>query len=449
MKTLFSVTAAIVMFLTAGLAYGQQTSDSLLTRATLQDCIQYALSHQPVVRQSQLDEAITEHTIKSKLADWYPQIGLDYNLQHYLELPTSLFPGTDGVRRPVQIGVSNTSAALFTLNQNIFNRDLLLANRTARDVRKQVRQTTESNKIDVISQVSKAYYDLLLSQKQIEVIAEDIVRLERSLKDAYSQYQSGVVDKIDYKRATIALNNAKAQRKSAQEQIAAKQVYLRELMGYPSSATSLPLVYDTVGIESSVLMGDTSVGVSVDKRIEYQLLETRRTLLEADLRYNKWSFLPTLSAFINYSFNYQDDKFSKLYNQNFPSSLAGLKISLPIFQGSKRIHNIRQAELQLRRVDYDFYALKNRISTEYSQALASYRSNLNDYTTLKENVVVAQDVYNLIALQYKEGIKTYLDVIISQTDLRSAQLNYFNAMYQVLSSKIDLQKAQGTLTANY
>ena len=71
--------------------------------------------------------------------------------------------------------------------------------------------------------------------------------------------------------------------------------------------------------------------------------------------------------------------------------------------------------------------------------------NLNDYYMLKENLELARDVYNTIQLQYRSGIKAYLDVITAETSLRSAQSNYANALYQVLSSKLDVQKALGTI----
>lgn len=53
-----------------------QTKDSLLVSITLDECLAYAINHQPFVQQAKLDEAITERIIKSKLADWYPQINL-------------------------------------------------------------------------------------------------------------------------------------------------------------------------------------------------------------------------------------------------------------------------------------------------------------------------------------------------------------------------------------
>jgi outer membrane protein TolC len=89
---------------------------------------------------------------------------------------------------------------------------------------------------------------------------------------------------------------------------------------------------------------------------------------------------------------------------------------------------------------------RNAINTEYTQALANYKSNYYNWQTLNENVTLAKDVYKVVDLQYREGIKTYLDVIVSQADLRTAELNYYNALFQLLSSKIDLERALGTLT---
>ena len=78
--------------------------------------------------------------------------------------------------------------------------------------------------------------------------------------------------------------------------------------------------------------------------------------------------------------------------------------------------------------------------------MALYKGNLANYEALKENVQLASEVYNVIRLQYQQGIKTYLDVIIAESDLRSSQLNFYAALYQLLQSKIDVQKALGTLS---
>lgn len=422
----------------------QDAKDSLLENADLNDCIRYALQHQPYLQQSILDEEITERQIKTRLADWYPQVNFDYNLQHYFQLPTSVF-GADstGKKRPVKAGVVNSSTLGFSLNQAIFNRDVLLASRTAADVRKQVRQATESNKIDVVTEVSRAFYDVLSTQQQIALLEEDIIRLQNSLKVAYQQYQGGLVDKVDYKRATISLNNALAQRKATQESLKAKLANLKNQMGYPVEA-SLTLQYDSTQMERDAML-DTLQTVNYQNRIEFQLLQTQIRLQQYNLKYYKWGFLPSLSAFANYNLAYLNDKLGHLYDNTFPNSYAGFRLSFPIFQGTRRTQQIRQAELELQRTNFDLIALKNNVNTEYVQAMSAYKSNLVDYNILKENVAIAEEVYNTIQLQYKAGVKTYLDVIIAETDLRTAQVNYQNALFNILSSKLDVQRALGTI----
>jgi outer membrane protein len=191
---------------------------------------------------------------------------------------------------------------------------------------------------------------------------------------------------------------------------------------------------------------DTNQTLDVNNRIEYRLLETSKTLQNINVHYYKWGFLPSLSLVGSYNEAYFSHDFSNLYDKAFPTGYVGLSLNLPIFQGGKRLQNLSKAKLQVERADLDIVNSKNTINTEYVQALAGYKSNYTSYQLIRQNVDLAQDVYKIVSLQYREGIKTYLDVIVAQSDLRTAQLNYYNALFQLLSSKIDLQKALGTLT---
>jgi outer membrane protein TolC len=419
-------------------AFSQTSNDSLLSQATLQNVVAYAIKHQPLIEQSLIDESITSNTIKSKLADWYPQVNFNYSLQHNFQVQTANIGGN-----LVKLGVENTSAAQFTASQFLFNRDALLALRSKGDVLTQVKQTTESRKIDVAVNVSKAWYDVIATTQQIRVSAENINRLEKSLNNAFQQYKAGLVDKTDYKRATIALNNTKALKQANEALLKAKTAYLKYLMGYPV-AGELNIVYDSLQMEKEITL-DTLQEASYNNRIEYKLLETQLKLQQANVKYNKWAYLPNVSMNGAYNLNYLDNQFSKLYTNNLPNSFAALTFSLPIFQGGKRKYNISTAELQLKRTSWDIAALKNNVNSQYAAALASYKGSLVNYNALRENVSLAQEVYDVINMQYRSGIKTYIEVITAETDLRTSQINYYNALYQVLASKIEVQKALGQI----
>ncbi len=423
---------------TAQQASNKPAADSLLQQATLQNVVDYAIKHQPIIQQSLIDERITENTIKSKLADWYPQVNFNYSLLHNFQVQTSIIGGN-----PVQLGVNNTSLGQFALTQNLFNRDVLLAFRSRGDVRLQASQNTSANKIDIAASVTKAFYDVLATIQQIKVADENIVRLERSLKDATAQYNAGVADKTDYKRATITLNNTRATRKSNMALLQSKQEYLKYLMGYPITQP-LNIVYDSLQMEREIGL-DTAQNINLGSRIEYRQLQTQKRLQEANLKYYKWAYLPTVSLNGAYNLNYLNNNFGKLYSNNFPNSYAGLTLSFPIFQGGKRKANISSAEWQLERTNWDIIRLEKQVNSEYANAIANYKANLATYLALKENVQLAEEVYNVINLQYRSGIKTYLEVITAETDLRTSQINYYNALYQLLSSKTDVQKALGQI----
>jgi outer membrane protein TolC len=284
---------------------------------------------------------------------------------------------------------------------------------------------------------------VLATSQQVRIAQENITRIEKSLKDATSQYKAGIADKIDYKRATISLNNSRASKKTNEQLVIAKTAYLKFLMGFTDSAL-LTISYDSLAMEKEIWL-DTLQQPDIKNRIEYRLLETQRKLQESNVLYNRWSYLPAVSANGAYNLNFQNDQFSKLYSNNFPNSFAGISLALPLFQGGKRKADIHTATLELQRTDKDIVNFENAVNAQYSQALATYKSSLQNYLAQQENVALAKEVYDVIQLQYRSGIKTYLEVITAETDLRTAQINYYNALYQVLAGKIDVQRALGQI----
>ncbi len=274
-KSLLLLNAVIAFTVSAS---GQQNNqDSVLQEVTLQNAIHYAIKKNPTLKNAALQQEITEAMIKSKLADWYPQLNFNYSFQHNFQLPVANFNG-----QTITTGFQNTSGAQFGATQSIFNRDVLLASRTAGDVRLQSSQNTIQQKISIAANVSKAFYDIILTIQQIQVTEEQISRINSSLKDAKYRYESGVVDKTDYKRATIALNNALAQRKNGIESLNGKYAFLKELMGYPSDK-DLVLKYDTIQMKSEIYI-DTLQKFNYSNRHEYQLLQLQKNLQRYNLQ---------------------------------------------------------------------------------------------------------------------------------------------------------------------
>ena len=441
----------LVLFLFDSFALRAQKQDKIFSDSvSIEECIKYAMNNQPLVKQLKLDEAIANQTIKISLSDWLPQINSNAGYQIFLKQPVSLFPNLSDLTGPlVQVTTAQkyNSSLQISASQNIFTNDLLFAGKSARYYRQQIGQTTRKGLIQLVVDINKAFYDILLSEQMLNIINEDIDRLSISVKNANALYTNGTTDKIDFNRATISLNNAKSQKISIANSIKSKKSLLKQLIGYPES-NPLELKYNFNEMKRDVLI-DTIQSIKYSERIEYQLLKTNIKLQKLSLNYYRQSFLPSLSAYADYNLMYQNDSNSALYNQSFPNSNVGLTLSFPIFAGTKKWQNIKRSRFTYDRLVLDTINLKNEMNTGYVQALSEYKSNLAAYNITDENINIAHNVYNTVMFQYKQGIKQYLDVIISETDLLTAQLNNLSSLISLMNSKIDVQQALGKITIDY
>lgn len=409
---------------------------------SLDQCIDYAMENRPGMEQSMIDERIGHHEINASLSDWLPQVTADFSLVNNVKLASTAFGD-----QVIQIGRNYNSNIMLRAEQTLYSNEVLLASKASKHRRLQLEQNISLSKISTVVDVSKAFYDVLLTREQLNIIERNIVRQEKQYRDSYNQYESGLVDQTDHQRASITLANSKSAKKRTQESIKAKLAYLKQLMGYPVEEV-LVLDYSTSDILQSEIALDTTQLLLVDNRVEYRQLQTDMELLKLSTSYQRMGLIPKISAYANYNPQYFDNSFGDLYNTAYPTSSIGLTASIPVFQGNKRNQEIRIAKLRESRLQVTMEDAKRVINTEYNTALARYKSDYMDMTTLRSNADLANDVYGTIKLQYDEGIKAYIDVIVAETELQTAQLNYLNAVYQLLSSKLDFQKAIGSIDIN-
>jgi len=424
--------------------------DSTNTYLTLKQCIDYAMEHQPGLNRALINVDIAKTTNAINLSGWLPQINANGNLNHYIQQNNNTSSVvSDGSTTGSSTSTSHSSAVntfvpQLSVSQAIFSPSLLYASKSAPLYVKQAQQVTDSAKIFLVSSVSKSFYNVLLTLEQINVLKEDTARLGRNVRDTYHQYVGGIVDETDYEEATITLNNSAAQLKQANENIIPQYAVLKQLMGYPPEK-QFNVNFDTLQMMQDIHM-DTTQQLQYEKRIEFQQLNTQKDLQNQLVKYYRASFLPTLSAFYNYNLDFQNNKLSDLFNTSYPSQLIGLSVSVPIFTGFYRVNNLKKARLQEKLLDWNAVDLRSQINVEYTSALANYKSNLYNLQLLQKNVALAKRVYFVVTLQYKQGIVAYLNVITAESNLISSEISYLNALFTVLSNKIDLEKAMGNIT---
>jgi outer membrane protein TolC len=443
---LFFLTAILIFPTASSYSQNNLSSDSV-NSFTLGDCIKYALKYQPALKQSIINQSIVRTSNAINLSGWLPQLSLSGSLVHYNQLPTSLVSNSDGQTVQTHTGVTNTFIPEFSASETIFAPQLLSAALRAPLNIKQAEQITDSTKIFLVSAVSKSFYNLLLTLEQINVLEEDTARLGRTVEDTREQYIEGIVDETDYQQSVITLNNSKAQLMQQVQNVAPGYASLKKLMGY-SPEKQFNVVFDTTKMEQEISF-DTTKQLEYEKRIEYQQLQTVKKLQHQVTVYDELQFLPSVSAFYNYYFEYESNTYSDLFKNHFPYSTVGLSFNLPIFTGFSRLENLHESSLQEEVLDLSEASLKSQINVEYTTALANYKSSLYNWHLLKDNQTRAKNVFDIVLLQYEQGIVAYLNLIVAESNLITAEIGYTDALFQLLSSKIDLEKSMGVISVNY
>ena len=447
-KSIKRVVFFVCFFANAAIhAYSQTGSTQSMT---LQQCIDYALQYQPIVNQAQISVSIARTTNSINLSGWLPQASLNANAIHYFQLPTTLVSDSTGpIGSPgtaVHTGIVNTFIPQLAVTQTIFNPQLLYAAKAAKLNVTAAEQITDSAKIYTVSNVNKAFYSLLQTLQLVNVLKEDTSRLNRNVKDTYHQFVGGIVDETDYDEAVISLNNSYSQLLLQIDNIRPQYAVLKQAMGFPPEQ-DFNVSVDTAQLLQDVAF-DTTQKMEYDKRIEYQQLVTARELQQRLTGYYRLAFLPTVSAFYNYFQEYEGDSYSNFFNHTYPYSDIGITFSLPLFTGFSRLESVHKAKLQEQLIDWSEVSLKSTINTQYNTALSNYKYNLANWSLQKDNVVRAKNVYRIVTLQYKQGIVAYINVIQGESYLITAETSEVTALFQLLQSKIDLEKAMGDIPYN-
>ena len=168
-------------------------------------------------------------------------------------------------------------------------------------------------------------------------------------------------------------------------------------MGYPPEK-NFSVTFDTAQMMHEIY-SDTSARLRSDDRIEFQQLQTEKALQHQQSIYSKLTFVPSVSVFYDYYYEYGGTTTSSMFKSAYPSWYFGVSLNFPIFTGFSRIETIQRSELQEEALGWDQLSLKSEIYTEYTSALANYKSSLYNLRLLDDNKSRAQNVYRVVSLQ--------------------------------------------------
>lgn len=420
-------------------AQTEQTTQNTLT-LTLDKALEIALDENPTIKVAAEKIALKKVASKEAWQSLLPEASLNGSLDHTIKAAEmklndmSFKMGQDG---------TNTANAGLSINLPLFAPAVYRAmSMTKTDIELAV-EKSRASELDLINQVTKAYYQLMLAQDSYEVLQGSYKLAEDNFNVVNAKYQQGAVSEFDKISAEVQMRSIKPNVISAANAVTLAKLQLKVLMGITADV-DIKTDDNLTNYESMLFANQLKEeDMSLENNTTMKQFELNMKLLEKNVKSLKTNFMPTLSM----SFSYQ---YQSLYNPNINffdytwsnSSSLMFNLSIPLYRASN-FTKVKSARIQMRQLDW------NRIDTErkLNMQVVSYRNNMTasseQVVSNKENVMQAEKAVQIAGKRYEVGKGTVLELNSSQVSLTQAQLTYNQSIYDYLVSKADLDQVLG------
>lgn len=422
---------------------------------SLQQCLDYAYQHNEDIIIANLETEKSQAKVGEYLSQGLPQIDAKASVNKNFILRRTFLPADQFIPgAPADSVIELTFGRPYdgdiglNINQMVFNGSYFVGLQASKALKELTRKDQIKTKTDVAELVTKAYYTVLVTEISHGLIEANYNRLDSLLRETRIMYENGMAEKIDVNRTTVEFNNIKTQLSKSIRMLEINLEILKFQMGMSA--------YEKIKISeklSDIVFNanqDLQVGLNIRNRIEIAQLEGQEELAIYEMKNNKAQYLPNLDLYLSWGLNAGVKQFKDLGDLGnrhvWPDyQLAGLKLYLPIFDGLLKTKKIQQNKLKIEQISYQRMKLENSINLEVKQSRYNLMTQIEQLENQKENMQLAQEVYRDTKLKYQEGVGSNLAVIEADNAYKTAQTNYFNALYEALLAKVDYEKALGIL----
>lgn len=449
---------------------------------SLEGCIEYAVKNAITMQNAILDQEIAKSKVKETVGMGLPQVNGSVGLQHSPTLqrffaaynPDGGFGVDQQTANNLGIDEGEVYAAEnffqlqsagdmnLTVNQLIFNGSYIVglqASQAFKDL--SVRQANQTRE-EVALNVSKAYYNLLILRERLKLLEANVDRIDTLYDNTAAMVESGFAEKIDADRIKVTLNNLKSEQSNLanMEKVSIKLLKLQ--MNYPFSQS-----LEISGELSEMVFAQVEVPKGEEwtysSRPDYQVMEVQRKLQKLNIKNKYAEALPSLGAFATLGRSTQSPNFGGLFKSNsefteiedqigvdswYGYSTLGLSLRWNLFTGLQRNNQIQQEKLVLEKLENGFIMMEQSIDLEIEQSNINLSNAMQQLQVQEDNQELATEIYNISKIKYEEGVGSNLEVIEANTALKEAQTNYYSALYNAITSQIELKKALGILYNN-
>lgn len=469
--------ALLIFLLTASFAVSAQKAMSL------EECVQYGQTNHPSVKNAQLQVSDADWRIKENFRTGLPQITAGVSYTGFIQrggLPSSALsfgpsvpPGyisdlqTELTDFPLlsqamtgllggSSGSSNSKlyfspvhslAGEVKLTQLIFNNSYLLGLKAARYYRDYVNQELATARYQIKNSVTDAYLPALLMTESLKTLDKNIGNLDKMLSDTKAINKAGFAEQLDVDRLELSLSTLRAERDNLVRQQEIVVNALKFAMGMPITET-ITLSDDLDKLLAQNSDADLTSPVDPMSRPEYLTLLKARQLsaIQVDLYAKPW--MPTVAGFAQWQPGFQGgfgNKDSEGFNKWYyiPSAVAGVSVSIPIWDGGVTKAQKQRAILTLQGVDIQKQMLENALELELETARKQYQNASERVNSQQKNLDLAQRIYDTTQTKYKAGVGSSFEVTQAEQGLYTAQQAVMSARYDLLTARIAIKKALG------
>lgn len=300
-----------------------------------------------------------------------------------------------------------------------------------------VEEMDSQTRQDLIFEVKKAYYGVLLS-KEILKVSEDALSLaEKHLERTKKLLEAGVASKLDLLRAEVQVANLKPQVIRAKNASELAEEGLKTLLGLKSD--DKVILKESLSYKPAEIDQDKLISLALERRPEINQLKIQRKMTREMLRLAWASYIPNVA--IAGEFNWRADRFSFAREALENYYTVNLVVTLPIFDGFSRESKISQSKAELERIDYVLKGVEQNIALDVKNAFLSFKEARESYESQKTNVSQAEEAVRVAELNYEEGLATYLDVLSAHMALTEAKTNLAQALYNYNVALAKIERA--------
>lgn len=444
MRRLFSILAMTGILASAS---AQETKE-----LSLKEALEHALQNKAAAKKARLDEQNSTYKIDEVKARALPNISGSGSLTYNPLLQLSALPG-EILGRPgetvlVAFGQKWNSGAAVTLTQNIFDQSVFTGLKAAKTTREYYLILGQLTDEQVIEQVANSYYQVLVQRQKLVVIDSTIATTNRVKEVIEGQYNNGLAKKIDLDRTKVNISNLQAQRQQLLNAVQLQENALKFYMGM-DIATPINIPQEQLEkIQPQIALAETSADVK--NLTDYKLLKKQEQLLLFQKEAVKAEYYPTLSLNGNYGYQGLGNKFpigkGSAQGVNwFDYASVGLNLKIPIFNGFATRSRVRQADIDVQKLRADIKDTELSLDLNFQNAKTQLTNSIITLNNQKENVALAEEVYQNTRNNYNQGLAPLTDLLDAENSLTTAQNNYSTALLDYRLAEIQLIKAQGNL----